>query len=125
MRSSTLTPTAFSRLRVWAGERSLSKMTTSASRAADELLELLDLAFAQIGRHVGRLAPLGQPPDHSRPGRFGQSLQFVERVLVVRAIGQENADEDRRFTGDALRPFHFSHDGLVPPRLLSAQQIRF
>ena len=68
VRSTTLTPSCFSRLRVWAGPRSLSKTTTSASWASTERLELLDLARADVGRDVDLLPLLQHAADnHVRP----------------------------------------------------------
>ena len=92
MRSSTLMLRAFSRLRIWAGERSLSNKTTSASVDGGQLLQFVDLALAEIGGHVGRFAPLGELPDDAGSGRFGQARELIQ------------ADLRRRCDGPAARP---------------------
>ena len=65
-RSTTSTSNSFSRLRCCAGVSSSSKITTSTSSASRELAQLLGLALADVGRGVGRVAPLQLA---SRPAR--------------------------------------------------------
>ena len=109
VRSSTFRPMAFSRLRVWPGLRSLSKITTSASLAAARLRQFLDFAVAEIGGGVGRLAALGQLADDPHAGRGGQPLQFLQRRPVSLPIRQQDADQDGRLAGHALGAIQFVH----------------
>ena len=59
VRSSTLTPSARSKLRIWAGERLLSKIDRVGIGGADHQFELLDLALAEISRLIGGLRAFG------------------------------------------------------------------
>ena len=54
MRSMAVRPRSFSRFRCWAGDRSSSKTTVSASTARRQPGQLLRLALAQVGGRVGR-----------------------------------------------------------------------
>ena len=52
--------------------------------------------------------------------RFGQTLQFFQRILFALPLGQEHADQNRRFAGDALATLHLCstnvrHGGDGPP----------
>ena len=113
VRSSTFTPTAFSRLRVCAGERSLSKITHVGVVGIDQLPQLFDLAFAQVSRHVGHVAALRQLTDDANFRRGGQSVQFIERRLAGRMIGQNDAHEHCGLAGDTIRAVEFNHDRMV------------
>ena len=99
---------ACSRLRIWAGERSLSKMTTSASVGLDQLLELVDLALAEVRRHVGGLRRwVRRPTTRPRPFRPGRPVRL--RGSSSWGIGQKNADQNGRLTLYALITFEFLH----------------
>ena len=108
---------ASSRLRVCAGVRSLSNKIDVGIRRSGQLLQFVDLALAQIGRHVGGLAALGKLAHHARTGRGRQALEFLERGFVLRLIGKENSYENRRLAGDGLDAVHFFHGWLVTSRL--------
>ena len=124
VRSSTLTPVAFSRLRVWPGLRSLSKMITSASVGGGQGVQLLDLALAQIGGGVGGFAALGELPDHPGAGRLGQSLQFLQRDRPSRPVRQQNADQNRRLADDALGAI-ISFTVVSPPSAIAGRTVQF
>ena len=64
--------------------------------------QLVHLALAQIGRHVGRFAALVSCPTTRDTGRRGQPFQFLERIAVDFMIGSQNANENGRLAGDAL-----------------------
>ena len=98
VRSSTLTPVAFSRLRVWAGREIVVEDDHVGVGRRGQLLQLVDLALAEIGGHVGRLAALGQLADDARAGRVGQPCQFLQRVAMDFVIRQA-----RRRPGPPLR----------------------
>ena len=124
MRSSTLTPTAFSRLRVWAGREVVVEDHARRRRVAStSCLQLLDLALAQVGRHVGHFAALRQLTDDANPGRGGQSVQFVERRLAGRMIGQNDAHEHCGLAGDTIRAVEFNHDRMVTSLAVVATKI--
>ena len=63
VRSITGTPSSFSRLRSWRGLSSSSQATRFASAAADERLDLLDLARPEVEVGVRLVAPLDQLAD--------------------------------------------------------------
>ena len=83
LRSSTLTPVASSRLRVWAGREIVVEDDHVGIGRGGQLLQLVDLALAQIGRHVGRLRGAGSiGRRRASPAVVGQAFQLVERVAV-------------------------------------------
>ena len=62
----------------------------------DQLLELLDLARADVGGDVDLLPLLEHAADHDQAGRLGQAPDLVQGVVgVVVAVGQEDPDQDR------------------------------
>ena len=68
----------------------------------NHFLELLELALAEIGGLIGGRTPLREPPHHFRTGRFDQTGQLIENLVVTRLVRQEDADQDGRLT--LLRP---------------------
>ena len=74
LRSSTLTPVAFSRLRTWAGRQVVVEDDDVGVGRLDQFGQLGDLALADVGGRVDLLAPLQQAADDDgagggRPGR--------------------------------------------------------
>ena len=67
LRSSTLTPVAFFQVAGLGRRQVVVEDDDVGVRCGRQVLELLDFALAQIGRHVGRLPPLSQlAHDRSR-----------------------------------------------------------
>ncbi len=95
VRSSTFCRMPSSSARCWAGARSSSNTTASASSDGGEVLELGDLAAADVGGRVGRVAALHDPFDDDGAGGVEQRGQLVEgRVdLGGGAAGQLHADD--------------------------------
>ena len=81
MRSITLTPSSFSRLRVWAGPEVVVEDDDVGLVGLDELLELLDLARADVGGDIDLLPLLQHPADHDDAGRLGQAPDLVQRIV--------------------------------------------
>ena len=67
----------------------------------DQLLELLDLARADVGGDVDLLPLLEHAADHDQPGRLGQAPDLVQGVVGV----------VRRCRGGGPRPGSPSPDG--------------
>ena len=61
-------------------------------------LQLVQLARADQRRRVGRVQPLGQPPDHDQVSRLGQQGELVQRILQRQRRGPAediHADQQR------------------------------
>ena len=116
VRSSTFTPTAFSRLRVWPGTQVVVEDHHVRLVRRHQPDELLDLAAPQIGGGVRRLATLRHPADHPRAGRRGQPFQFLQGILLKSLVGKYDSDQHRGLTGHTLGAFSFVHSGVQPPR---------
>jgi hypothetical protein len=60
----------------------------------DEVLQLLDLAFAQIRAGDRMFQSLGERSNYLGVNRFNQTRQFLERILdLPRAVGLINGDQ--------------------------------
>ena len=70
--------------------------------------------IAQISRHVWRVATLCQLADNAHTGGCRQPLQFFERILGRRMIGQNDAHKHSRFAGHTFRAVEFNHDRDTP-----------
>ena len=81
VRSTTLRPSASSRLRSCAGLSSLSKMTTSTSSSSHDGGERLDLAAAEERRRI-RPRPLLQHAENDRPRRRRRRGRPARRASV-------------------------------------------
>ncbi len=117
VRSRTFRPVAFSRLRVCPGLRSLSKKITSAISAWARAASSCDLALAQVGCRVGRFAALRELADDVRAGGLGETFQFFQRDQLGTAVGEKDADEDRRLARHALGAADLIGDGLSLPQV--------
>ena len=114
VRSTTFTSSCFSRLRVCAGPRSLSKTTTSASWASTSSLSSLDLARADVRRDINLMPLLQHLADHVQIGRLGQSAQLIERIVGCRVgAGQNDTDQNGTFlTSETLDAFCVDQGGI-------------
>lgn len=99
-------------LRVWEGESSSSKITTSIALSPAPGCDLLQLAGPHVypGRRL--CEPLGEAADTHDIGRFGQKFQFVE---VLRSLSRilsvaHDRDEHRPL---ALRSFRLCNRLLI------------
>ena len=98
VRSITGTPSASSRLRSWRGASSSSQATTLASGALDLVLELVELAAAEVAVGIG----LGSLLDHPALGcdaGGAQELSHLGQLAVLAGRAGEHADRDRALTG--------------------------
>ena len=96
LRSITLQLQPSSSSRSCAGERSLSKMTTSASSCPTRSSELFDLALADVKAGIDAVALLQHLVHHDRAGGLGQRRQLLERFLrIVRRVRTREGDQDR------------------------------
>ena len=91
MRSMAVRPKSFSRFRCWAGVRSSSNTTVSASRLWLERGDLLGLAAADEGGGVGRVAPLHDAADDVGTRAVDQPCQLVQ-LLADLLLGQARED---------------------------------
>jgi hypothetical protein len=66
---------------------------------------LFELAFAEIGGDVGRIASLGESANDFGPGRFGETGQLFQLFVVVGVVREKNADQNGRLAFDALIAF--------------------
>ena len=82
----------------------------------DQLLELLDLARADIGGDVDLLPLLQHAADDDQAGRLGQPADLVQRVVGRDiAVGQDNPDQDGSFlTSERSVRFVFDQRGIRP-----------
>ena len=108
MRSMAVRPRIFSRLRCCAGVSSSSNTTVSASTAQRQLVQLLGLALADVGRGVGRVAPLQRrAPPTSAPAVSTSSASSSRCVLdLFGDVAWPNVDADE----DDLLPEGLSVD---------------
>jgi hypothetical protein len=66
----------------------------------DECLELVDFAFAQVGRGIGAVELLRQLADDNRTGRIrqpGELFEMLVDLMAVRRSLEWRADEERAF----------------------------
>ena len=103
VRSITGTPSSCSRLRSWRGSSSSSQAIRFASLSCDRLLQLSELALAEIAVGVGPRAALGQLARHGHAGGAQQLVQLAEIDLVrarrrctVRAAARAGCARPRR-----------------------------
>ena len=107
----------FSSAPIWPGERSLSKMTTSAfSLRASSAISCL--AAADVGAGVDFSAVLEDLADDVRTGGLGETAELAQRIARVGGgFGQDHADEDRLLLLDGqFGSFQFRHRGGSPRR---------
>ena len=76
-------------------------MTTSASAACDQFLQLVELALADVGGGIDLFAPLGQAADDDGAGGGGQAAQFLQRIVADPGpVRQGHADQEGPFQMD-------------------------
>ena len=88
VRSITGTPSASSRLRSWRGSSSSSQATRLASASLIALLQLGELALAEVAVGVGLVAALGHLARH-RDARGAQQLAQLGQVRLVGPRGDQ------------------------------------
>ena len=87
VRSITGTPIASSRLRSWRGSELVVAGDHVRAGALDRLLELRELALAEVDVRVGLRAVLDQLAGDRDAGRAQQLLQLGELVVAVAGRG--------------------------------------
>ena len=78
----------------------------------DNTFQLLDLAFAKIGRMVGSRPSLDQLVDNLSSSGRCQAMQFLKRIILDRVARQDQPCQDatlRRIISDLN---WFTHDGV-------------
>ena len=80
----------------------------------DELLELVDLARADVGGDVDLLPLLQHLADHVQAGRLGQAADLVQRIVGRRVgAGQDDPDQNGTFLSpETLDAFCFDQGGI-------------
>ena len=82
----------------------------------DQLLELLDLARADVGGDVDLMPLLKHPPGDDQAGGLGQPPDLFQGVVGrILSVGQEDLDQDRLFAAiSALGALSFDQSGRHP-----------
>ena len=96
-------------MRIWAGDEIVVEDDDVGVGGADHQLELLELAFAEIGRLIGRGRVWVRRPTTSAPAVSTRPGQLVQVVAGGVVIGQLNADQNGRLALYALITVDFFH----------------